>query len=540
MAQEKRQSFMRGAAILTASTLIVKVLGLLFSIPLANFLSDVGMTYFYNAYDIFTVLLMLSTAGLPIAVSRMVGTSTSQGRYREADRLFSVAFWLFFGIGLAGSLVMLLFARPIATFLGEPGAAHSIMALAPTLFFVSVSSAIRGYFQGRSNMAPTAVSQILEAVTKVIIGVGLAVYIMRAYRSDDMGAVGAILGVSVSSALGAGYLALRRGRQRRLDSLAQREEDPESAGKRELLITLLKFAVPITIGSCFLSLLDMLDSAVIMHRLKTAAAFSQFEADLMRTALGNARKYFDLPGAFIVPISTSLLPILSGAIASGDRKTADQIGATSVRVTLLISIPCSVGMCVFARPICDLFLPGKPQTAANTAPLLAVLSLAIALSGLLLTANAILQSFGRPVLPILTMGVGGLVKISLSYLFTGDPRINVMGSAISTVVSYLVIVTLDLVALQRDLPRMENPFKTALPILGSAVVMGVISWADYWVLCHFLPGRAAVLIAILFAVAVYAVCIVWTGVITYEDVILLPKGETLARVLRIKKKEISP
>ncbi len=198
MAQDKKQSFMKGAAILSASTLLVKLLGLLFSIPLANFIDPEGMSHFYIAYNIFGLFLMLSTAGLPVAVSRMVGTAASQGRLREAGRVFSVAFWLFFFLGLSGCLVMFFGANQIAQWYHSPESNYAIMALAPTLFFISIESSIRGYFQGRSNMVPTATSQTIEAVTKVIIGVGLAWYIMGHVEADPdrWAAVGAIVGVS--------------------------------------------------------------------------------------------------------------------------------------------------------------------------------------------------------------------------------------------------------------------------------------------------------------------------------------------------------
>ncbi len=537
MAQEKKQNFMLGAAILTVSTLLVKILGLLFSIPLANLISTQGMSYFYTAYDIFTVFLMLSTAGLPIAVSRMVGTAYSQGRKKEADRVFFVAFWLFFSIGLLGCLAMFFGADWFASHvMSVPGAAPAIMALAPTMFFISVMSALRGYFQGRSNMVPTAVSQTVEAVTKVIIGVGLAMYILRQYKSDEWAAVGAITGVSVSAFLGTLYLTLYKARQRRLDRQEADQGDPASASHKELLVTLLKFAIPITVGSCFLSLLDMADSAILMNRLQSSAGFSQAAAEDMKGLLGHARKFFDLPGAFVVPISTSLLPVLSGAVASEDRRSVDHITSISLRVTLLISIPASVGMCLFAEPICGLLLAGNQQAAGGTAPLLSMLSAAIAFNSMLLTTNAILQAFGHPIIPVLNMSVGGIVKIALSYALISLPEVNGMGSAISTVISYFLIMVLNLIAVRRNLPNMDSILRTSLPILLSAGGMGALSYGVYWGLGHVLAPRLAVLPAIAAAVLCYAVFIVLTKAVTYDDVVMLPKGETLARLLRLRKR----
>lgn len=539
MARDTKQSFMKGAAILTASTLIVKLLGLLFSIPLANFIDPEGMSHFYIAYNIFGLFLMLSTAGLPVAVSRMVGTATSQGRLREADRVFSVAFWLFFSLGLFGCLVMFFGADQIAQWYGSPDANYAIMALAPTLFFISIESSLRGYFQGRSNMVPTATSQTIEAVTKVIIGVGLAFYIIRnvTVDRDRWAAVGAIIGVSVSAGLGAAYLLSCKFVQSRRDRGRRLEDEEPLTSRQQTLLNLMRFAVPITIGSCFLSLLDTVDGAILMQRLQTGAGFTQEMADWWNGTLGNARKFFDLPGAFVVPISTSLLPILSGAIAAKDQRQVDRISSTALRVTLLIGIPSSVGMAIFARPICQLLLYNQPEVAESAAPLLTMLSLAIAFSGLLFTTNSILQSFGRATRPVVDMAVGGVVKVVLSYVLIGIPEIAAMGSAISTVVSYVVMVVLNLIAIRSSLPHMDSIVKTALPLLLSAGVMGGISYGFYWVLTRWISPRIAVLPAIILAIVVYAVCVVLFRGVSYDDVVMLPKGQTLARLLRMKPEE---
>lgn len=536
MPQEKKQNFMVGAAILTVSTLAVKILGLLFSMFLANFIDTESMAYFYTAYDIFSVFLMLSTAGLPIAVSRMVGTAYAQGRKKEADRVFFVAFWLFFGIGLLGCLAMFFGADWISsTVMSTPGAAPAVMALSPTMFFISVMSALRGYFQGRSNMTPTAVSQTIEAVTKVIVGVGLAIYILQRYDSHDWAAVGAIIGVSFSAFLGTLYLALYKLRQNRKDRAAAQPQDDVSASSKELFLNLLKFAIPITLGSCFLSFLDMTDSAILMHRLQTAAGFSEVEANFLKGLLGHARKFFDLPGAFVIPISTSLLPVLSGAAASSDQRSVNHISSVSLRVTFLISVPASVGMCLFAEPICALLLPGNPEAAAGTAPLLSLLSVAIAFNCTLYTTNAILQALGHPSIPVVNMAVGGLVKITLSYVLNGIPEINVMGSAISTIVSYFLIMVLNFIFIRRFLPTVSGIVLPTVSIVLASGIMGAFSYAAYAVLKLFLPIRAAVLPAIVLAVLVYAAGVVLLHAVNYDDVAMLPKGETIARLLHIRK-----
>lgn len=545
MSQEKKTNFMKGAAVLTVSTLIVKILGLLFSIPLANMVSTEAMSSFYVAYNIFSIFLMVSTAGLPIAVSSMVGTAYSQNRRKDANAVFSVSYWLFFVLGIAGFIAMFFFSDQFAALMGFPKATYAIKALAPTVFFISVMSALRGYFQGRSNMVPTAVSQTIEAVTKVVIGIGLAALILlmtvndgdSTIKGEDYAVVGAVVGVSVSAGLGTLYLWICKLRQNFRDRKLPDDGSSLNEPRLTILKKLVRFAVPITIGSCFLTILDAVDTAVLSERLQTALQFTQAQVDDMNGLLGHARKFFDLPGAFVIPISTSLLPVLSGAVASRDQKTIDSISYTSFKVTFLISIPSSVGMCIYAKPICSLLLAGNPNAAAGTAPLLAMLSVAIAFNSVMYTSNAILQSFGRTTIPVVNMAIGGVVKILLSYALIGIPDINVMGSAISTVVSYFVMMVLNFISLKKSLPNINSVIKTALPILAASAIMGVVSYLAYMVICIFIPERLAVLLAIILAVIIYAIAAVLLKAVTYEDVIGLPKGELLVRILRVKKSE---
>ena len=388
-------------------------------------------------------------------------------------------------------------------------------------------------------MVPTATSQTIEAVTKVIIGVGLAFYIIQnvEVEPDRWAAVGAIVGVSVSAALGAIYLLGFKFFQGRHDRRQHWAEEPPLTTRQQMLVNLVRFAVPITIGSCFLSLLDTVDGAILLQRLQEGAGLSQEMADWWNGTLGHARKFFDLPGAFVVPISTSLLPILSGAIASKDKRQVDRISSTALRVTLLIGVPSSVGMAIFSRPICQLLLYNQPEVAQEAAPLLTMLSAAIAFSGLLFTTNTILQSFGRATRPVVNMAVGGVVKVVLSYVLIGIPQVAAKGSTISTVVSYVVMVVLNLIAIRSSLPQMDSVVKTALPLVLSAAVMGVVSYGFYWALSQLVGSRLALVPAILLAIVVYAVCVVVFRGVSYDDVVMLPKGTTLARLLRMKPQQ---
>ena len=199
--QSKKQSFLGGAAILAGAVAVVKVIGALYKLPLNNILGDVGKTYFQTAYEIYNVLLTVSTAGLPLAISKLTSQAHARGRENEKRKIFRTAIWLFFALGLIGSCLMFFGAQGLADFQRNSMAAAPIRALAPAVFCVCLLACMRGYTQGQGNMTPTAVSQVLEALLKLAIGLPLAWYVLRIGMSLEMGAAAAILGVTAGTAV---------------------------------------------------------------------------------------------------------------------------------------------------------------------------------------------------------------------------------------------------------------------------------------------------------------------------------------------------
>ena len=330
MAEQKGQSFLKGTVILTAATFVVKFINIFFSIPLANFLGGEGMGHFYTAYDIFIFFSVLATSGTPVAISRMVSMAYAQGRKREADKIFRVSFLLFSVIGMAGCLVMFVFARQFSILMTQGDRSmYAIAALAPMVLFMSLSSCLRGYFQGRSNMTPTAVSQVLESVVKLFVGIALALYLLKTTGLPELGAAGAIIGVSVGSLFAVLYILVYYFKKRAQTRYMVREVPVSST--KSILRDIVVFAVPVIVGSTFLSLLDLVDSSVMMYRLQGAVGLDEGTAMAMKGWLGNARKYFDLPNAVIVPISTAVLPLLAGVIAKNDRRGTRETSTLALR-----------------------------------------------------------------------------------------------------------------------------------------------------------------------------------------------------------------
>ena len=528
-----RQSFFKGAMILTAATFIVKFINIFFSVPLANFLGDEGMGHFYTAYDIFIFFNLLATTGTPVAVSRMVSMAYANGRKKQADKIFNVAFALFACIGIVGSLIMIVFAKQFSIlFTKEDRTWCAIAALAPMLFFMCLTSCVRGYFQGRSNMLPTAISQVLESVIKLIIGTILAFWLYNSTGLPELGATGAIVGVSVGSLFAMIFIIFRYIREKRRMEYDP-DEQPVSSAK-SILKDIATFAVPVMLGSVFLNALDLVDAAIMMHRLQNTAGFAYEEAMAMKGWLGNARKYFDLPNAIIVPISTTVLPMLSGAVAKKDENGIREISTLTIRMTLLFAFPCAMGLMIFAEPICQLLLFNQPVYAQNTAPLLAVMAPAVVSASLLYITNSMIHAVGEVYKPIINMAIGTVVRIAIVYVLCGIPEVAAMGSSIATLVSYYIIIVLNMHSLHKLLPQTPGVLKMSVRPLLASVIMAAVSYPAFMLMTVWISPKIAVIPAILLAVVVYAVAAVVTKVVTREEIVHLPKGEKIAKLLRLK------
>ena len=376
--------FLGGAALLTAAVAVSKLLGALYKIPLGNLLGSRGMGCFQAAYNVYGVLLTLSTAGLPLAMSRLI--AQSRGRPRRQRRIFHVALALFLALGLVGSGVMLTFPRQLSGLLHNELAAPSIRVLAPALLAVCLLSAIRGYTQGQGQMLPTAVSQVVESAGKLVVGLGLTWYLLTVRGvSPEIGAAGAMAGVTVGSLLALLVLALRW-----LPSCMGSDAPPS---RREVLGQLLKIGVPITLGAGGMSFITLLDQSVAMDALQSRLGLGLEEANRQYGEYAFALTLFSLPPSFLYPISVSLVPAISGALGQGDRRTARRHTRTALRMALLLALPSGIGLSVLAGPVLRLLYPAQVQTAAAAAHHLRVLGLAAVCVCLMVVSGGILQAW---------------------------------------------------------------------------------------------------------------------------------------------------
>ena len=547
MAKTKGQNYMHGAAILTVGVVIMKILGFIYKIPLGNILGDEGFSMFTSAYNIYYVFFTLATAGLPVALSRLVAEADANGRAKQEEKTFRVALVTFFVIGTVFALILWCFPNWLAdNYLENPDAAPSIRAMAPSILLVCLVSAYRGYCQGNGNMLPTTVDEVLEVLFKVISGMILASVIMHMGLGKPAASAGAIFGVSIGSVVSLLYMVVYKRKNYSILAAPYTggrayndipEDDDEVDPALTIVRRIMTIGIPIALGACIMSLLNSMDSKLCMNRLQSAAGFSYYEAKVLYGVYGKAMTLFNLPAAFITPLTISIVPAISGAFARGHRAEAMKTAEDSMRISAAIALPMGVGLAVMSKPIMDLLYPNSNVAGPG---LLSIMGIASFFVCLVLMENAVLQASGKERLTMLTLISGGVIKIVVNWFLVAQPGINIYGAPVGTLVSYFLMAAMDFVFLcvtLRQTPRMLRIF--AGPV-GASLLMGLSAWAVYGLAGRFLNTgsylglAAAAGLAILVAVVVYLVSVIAMRVITKEDMSLIPGGDKVAKILHMR------
>ena len=527
---ERKQNFLQGTALLAMATAIVKVIGALYKIPLNAIIGEQGFGYFNTAYEIYNVLLMISTAGLPVAMSRMISQASSLNHYGQVRRIYTTARAIFLGLGITGSLLMTLFCRQLAVFQNQPDAWAAIGCLGPCVLLICIMSTFRGFFQGQSNMLPTSISQVLEAVTKLIVGMLAALLLMKTTNSIPLAAGGAILGVTASCMLSSVYLFSCFRKSYRVLPVTDEEVSSFGATAKGLLI----IAIPITIGSAGLQILTMLETKIYMGQLLSHGN-SQAAADTMRGIYGMTQTIFNMPCAFITPITISIIPAITAQLTLSNDTGAKQTEESAARITGLISMPCAFGLAVLAEPVTALLGGYTGEKLALATQLMTVLGISIMFNAVVLLTTAIMQAHGHAGRPVVNMLIGGVLKLAAVYILTGNPGIGIVGTPIGTLLCYLSICVLNIVSIRQLLPQAPSLVKNLLRPFLAAAIMGLLTWLSWAGLKQLGIDSRVILCGapIAVGVAVYAFAAVKLKVITREDCLLLPKGEKIANLLKL-------
>ena len=538
---EKKSTFFGGAAILAASAILVKVIGAIYRIPLGNILSDEVMADYNSAYNIYNFFLTISTAGLPVALSKTISEANALGRHNQVQRTFRVAFITFLILGLISFFCMTVLAAPMAQIvISNPKAVYCVMALAPSVLCVCIMSAFRGYFQGHFNMMPTGISQVIEAFFKLVVGLALALFLVNVIQKPELGSVGAIIGVSCGSVVALLYILYLFFQDRKRRQRIHATDRPD--GSMRILSNLLKLAIPITLGSAATSLVTLIDTKLVMSQLQSVyqtvdGLGKEAALDAARGLYGIYSKtmsIYNLPFSMMVPLTACIIPAVSASLARRDHLGAQKVSESALRIGLLLALPMGMGLFALGGPIMGLLFPTIDVSVAG--PLLSVLGLASIFVALQLLCNSILQANGMVNLPILAVVIGGVVKVIVNFILVGNPNIRINGAPVGTLTCFIVISALEIFIIRRSIPAPPSFLRAFLKPFVPSALMAAAAWATYGLLTNFLHfgNSLATIGGIGVGVVVYLALVLALRVLSREDLALMPKGDKIAKILHIK------
>lgn len=532
--EKKTKSFLGGAAVLAIAGLLVKIIGAFYRIPLTNIVGVEGMDYYETVYPWYSWLLVISSAGLPTAISKMVSERVTVGDYKAAKRVFSTALKLLLGIGIVTTLIMLFGANLISSF-SYPAdeteiiakQAMSFRALSPALLFVSVMCAYRGYLQGLQHMIGTAVSQVIEQIGKLAIGFTLALLLLK--KGPEYAITGALIGVSVSEllALAAIWFIYKRKSSALNASLPKNASSPF---KGSITKTLLSIAIPITIGASIMPVTGIIDSVLIKRTLVDIG----FSLETARTAYSllrsNVTTIINMPAVLTMALAMSLVPAISSSMAKKDYKSVRAASVTGMKFALLIGAPCSVGLFVLAKPILSLLYTGLTGAQLElAASLMRTSAIGVLFLSLVQAMTGTIQGMGRPNVPVVNLIFGGILKVAAMFILIPLEDVNIQGAAISTVICYAAAGIMDTVYVLRKTGVRLNVWDALLKPLLASLIMGVCVHLVYGLVKDH--GSLATLLSIAVGGGVYLVMIFVLKMLSPTDLEFMPGGRKIKKLM---------
>ena len=580
----KKQNVLGGAMVLVVATALVKIIGAVYKIPLTGIIGSLGRGYFASAYNFYTPIFSISMAGLPVAVSTIVSKNAALGKYRDVKQVLKITFPLFLALGLVGTGALFLAAKPYVDSVGSPLAIFSVFAIAPSILFCCIMSTYRGYYEGLNNMYPTAISQVIESVGKLVFGLVLS-YAVIGYAEAEIARTGmvfgqtiategdkaivyalaaaaAILGVTLGTVFGAIYTVLRHKLKKDGISKEMLVNSPLASSKKITIKEIVAIAVPTAISSLVLNVTNFIDTWMIQNRLESVVnehfgtIYNIYGDSINAANVARENIHTFLYGAYdttldfrnLIPtimmtLGVSAIPIISGAMAKKDHKLVNETVNTVFRTTMLFALPAGAGFFALSEPILTLLYNGTENQAgiAVAATVLALYGLMMAILTLSSPITNILQAIGRADVPAKALALGCVFKIGFNYILIGVPEMNIKGAVFGTAFFYLVCIIYNYIVLKKEAGvKIELMTVLVKPLIAS-VLCGGAAYGSYRLLSSVMTfgdmsGRLngnslACIISIGVAVVVYAIAVLLLKTLVKNDILLLPKGEKIAEIL---------
>lgn len=524
----QKESMLKGTAVLGTALIFAKFLGLIYRLILPNLVGSQVMGLYGMSYSVYAVLLTLSMAGIPIALSKLISSYTAVNDYEGAKRVFKIAFISINATGLMFTLALFLGANYIAeNITGDPRASMSLQAVAPAIFVVSLMSSFRGYFQGLQQMTKTAVSQVLEQLLRVF-GIIVFAYLFIP-RGEEFAAAGASFGNVIGASLGLLYLLFC---YMKTPIVVENKESFISYQEKEKSLDVIKkifyLSFPIIIGNLIMPLMNLIDATVVVNRL-TGAGFTQHEATAKFAYLTQyATPLIKFPGTLGMALAMSLVPAISESVSKNEILQAKRRARLAFRFALIVGFPSFFGMYLMAGPIIDLIFPTAPEAST----VLKYLSPAILFIIMKFATTGILQGLGKTMIPVKNLFIGATLKLIITYILTSIPGINIMGAAIGTVLAQVLAMALNLVKVRNYLGAEVLMGSDVFRPFISSIIMAVGVLFSFKGLEVIVSQNIATIISIALGVFLYVVLLIGLKVIGKEELYMVPRyGPLIVRFL---------
>jgi len=529
---EKKDGFMKGVLALMLSQVLIKLLGLISKIFLTNKegFGDVGNGIYGSGYQIYAMLLTISSIGVPNAISKLISEKVAVYDYKGAHRIFRISLATFGLIGLIGTLILFFGAGAIANAIEVPEAMLSLQVLSPSITFVTVAAVLRGYFNGLDKVSVTAKSQSLEQVFKTLITILAVEFIgMGTGLNTTLMAAGANLATTLSVLLSFLYILMYYRSFRKIVIPKIKETTNYKYDRvKKVVKNILIVSIPITLSAIMSTLSKVVDIVTVVKGLKTflpdAVAKAQYGI-----LSGKVDTLATLPLSFNIAFATALVPSVSGLLAKGDKQTAGKRISLSLLITMIIGLPCTFGMMVFADPILNLLFPNAPEGGF----LLQIFSLTIIFAVLMQTTNGALQGLGRIMVPAITSFIGVMLKLILNIVLVQNPNFGVNGAAIASVVNNFFAFFLSFIVLRKTIKLNLNFTKFILKPVIATIAMCVCSYYLYTILIGgIISAKLATILAIIIAVIIYVVMVVILKIFDEDEITMIPYGTKIYKILK--------
>ncbi len=514
--ENKKQGFIKGALILSLSGFLVKIIGVLFRIPLTNLVGSAAMSYYSSAYSVYVLLLSVSTSGLPTGISVIVSRFSALRQNRSVMKTMRISLAIFVSFGLILSILGSIFSENIALTMNSSEAWYSVIAIMPSIFFISVVSVFRGFFQGLNNMTPTAVSNIIEACSKLIFGYGFSFWLYTHGYPEEIIVGGAIFGVTVGTVLSSLYMLIAYFVKRKKIYGLSRKITKENISGRFIFKNLMMITLPLMLSSVTSNLMGTIDAFLVMSRMKEYLPLEM--AKLNWGAYANmSQTVFNLPSFIIISLGTSLVPSISSAFTL---RRGNELRGTiekAFKYTSIIAFGSAFSLYLLSDNFLSILFGGDPEGVFVAVPLLQILAFALISVGFTNISASVLHSLGKSYLSVFSVAVGAVVKTFATYILVSVPEINIAGAPLATNIAYPVMMLLNIVFIRKNLGFLPGFFKNIfLPFLAASFTF-LSAYLIFPYFSCFLPLFSNTILSVFLIFIVYISLLFFVGALNFCD-----------------------